>query len=215
MKSILAEGYGIIPKLVMRDESLSIEAKAIYAYLAAFAGNQFEAYPSVELICHELNISKKRFLMHRKMLVERGYMEIKRQRAANGFSNNVYVLTQSICYGNDSLPHETVGQQGVTKQYVAEQDVAAISNRFTNNNLNNNSLKIKELAAFYHFFAEYPSLKERSEEGGDECEPNYSASTNLLKRTSVPVILFEKRRCLSCHIKPINSVSTQIKTNKH
>ena len=149
MKSILAEGYGIIPKLVMRDESLSIEAKAIYAYLAAFAGNRFEAYPSVELICHELNISKKRFLTHRKMLVERGYMEIKRQRAANGFSNNVYVLTQSICYGNDSLPHETVGQQGVTEQYVAEQDVAAISNRFTNNNFTNNSLKIKELAAFY------------------------------------------------------------------
>ena len=76
-------------------------------------------------------------------------MEIKRQRAANGFSNNVYVLTQSICYGNNSLPHETVGLHGVPEQYVAEQDVAAISNRFTNNNLTNNSLKIKELAAFY------------------------------------------------------------------
>ena len=34
--SILRDGYGIIPKIVMRDKNLSIEAKAIYAYLIAF-----------------------------------------------------------------------------------------------------------------------------------------------------------------------------------
>ena len=38
--SILRAGYGIIPKVVMRDKNLSIEAKAIYAYLTAFAGDK-------------------------------------------------------------------------------------------------------------------------------------------------------------------------------
>lgn len=149
MNSILAEGYGIIPKIVMRDEKLSIEAKAIYAYLAAFAGNRFEAYPSVELMCHDLTISKKRLLAHRKQLVERGYLDIKRQRTDNGFSNNIYVLKQSVCYSNKSLPHEMVAVQGVTEQSVAEQHVATISNRFNNNSLNNNSLKIQQLTEFY------------------------------------------------------------------
>lgn len=37
-KSILSKGYGMIPKLVMQSD-ISIEAKAIYAYMCSFAGN--------------------------------------------------------------------------------------------------------------------------------------------------------------------------------
>ncbi len=35
---ILAMGYGIIPKMVMKDKQLTVEAKAIYSYIASFAG---------------------------------------------------------------------------------------------------------------------------------------------------------------------------------
>ena len=68
--SILRDGYGIIPKIVMRDKNLSIEAKAIYAYLIAFAGDKKTCYPSRDLMCKELGISINRFTKHLKKLKE-------------------------------------------------------------------------------------------------------------------------------------------------
>ena len=137
-EGILAHGYGLIPKLVTRDKKLSIEAKAIYAYLAAFAGNTQQAFPGVSLICDELNISKKRYLSHRKALIDRGYIEIKRERKddGNGFSKNIYVLKQNIPYGVDSLPYQNVGLGGVTVQ-----NDATISNNSISNSSINNSIK--------------------------------------------------------------------------
>ena len=37
--SILSDGYGLIPKKISRDKDLTMEAKAIYGYLASFAGS--------------------------------------------------------------------------------------------------------------------------------------------------------------------------------
>lgn len=142
-EGILAHGYGLIPKLVTRDKKLSIEAKAIYAYLAAFAGNTQQAFPGVSLICDELNISKKRYLSHRKALIDRGYIEIKRERKddGNGFSKNIYVLKQNIPYGVDSLPYETLPYQNVGLGGVTVQNDATISNNSTSNSSINNSIK--------------------------------------------------------------------------
>lgn len=142
-EGILAHGYGLIPKLVTRDKKLSIEAKAIYAYLAAFAGNTQQAFPGVSLICDELNISKKRYLSHRKALIDRGYIEIKRERKddGNGFSKNIYVLKQNIPYGVDSLPYETLPYQNVGLGDVTVQNDATISNNSTSNSSINNSIK--------------------------------------------------------------------------
>ena len=142
-EGILAHGYGLIPKLVTRDKKLSIEAKAIYAYLAAFAGNTQQAFPGVSLICDELNISKKRYLSHRKALIDRGYIEIKRERKddGNGFSKNIYVLKQNIPYGVDSLPYETLPYQNVGLGDVTVQNDATISNNSISNSSINNSIK--------------------------------------------------------------------------
>ena len=54
-------GYGLVFKRVMKDTNIDIEAKALYSYLSAYAGSSETAFPGVNLICHELNISDKRF----------------------------------------------------------------------------------------------------------------------------------------------------------
>ena len=51
-------GYGTIAKFVMKDTELTAEAKAIYCYIASYAGSGDTAYPSVELMCHDLNFGK-------------------------------------------------------------------------------------------------------------------------------------------------------------
>lgn len=47
---IFSMGYGHIAKLVMKDKDLTVEAKAIYSYIASYAGASDTAYPSVDLI---------------------------------------------------------------------------------------------------------------------------------------------------------------------
>ena len=90
--SILRDGYGIIPKIVMRDKNLSIEAKAIYAYLIAFAGDKKTCYPSRDLMCKELGISINRFTKHLKTLKESGYIKVERVKSGNLKAKNIYEI---------------------------------------------------------------------------------------------------------------------------
>lgn len=64
--------YGFVNKEIMKDPNISAEAKTIYAYLSSYAGNKDTAFPSVSLICYELNMSKNRFYKHRKELIDKG-----------------------------------------------------------------------------------------------------------------------------------------------
>ena len=142
-EGILENGYGLIPKLLTRDKDLTIEAKAIYGYLASFAGNAQQSFPSVSLICSELNISEKRFTKHRKLLIDKGYIEIKRNRKddGNGFSNNIYILKQQIPYTVNSYAYESLAYQNVGEQNVGKQNVGTNSNSSNINSINNNSIK--------------------------------------------------------------------------
>lgn len=82
-------GYGVIAKKVMRDKNISVEAKAIYAYMASFADENHQCYPSVNLMCDELGMSEKRFYKYRKQLVMAGYISIEiRMKQENDKNTN-------------------------------------------------------------------------------------------------------------------------------
>lgn len=137
-EGILAKGFGLIPRMLTRDKDLSIEAKAIYAYLAAFAGNNNEAFPSVELICAELDISRNRYFKHRKSLLEKGYIRIRRERLESGFSKNHYELVQmipeTVCIQNVDIRNVDIGIVDIGNE-------ATNSNSLNKNNINSNSNK--------------------------------------------------------------------------
>src|SRR5699024_734086 len=137
MQGIMEQSYGISPKLVMRDKNLSIEAKAIYAYMSSFAGNGESAFPKIETACKDLQISKKRFLNHRKYLIDHGYLTIEKNRKKGKFDNNVYIINQTV------VSNRRHGESS-TRQ-----------NDTTNNNkgLNNNS-SINSNSSSAHIFYE-------------------------------------------------------------
>ena len=61
--------FGHVMQEVIRNKKLSIEAKAIYSYLASMADNKTgECFSSLETILSELNISKNRFYKYIKEL---------------------------------------------------------------------------------------------------------------------------------------------------
>lgn len=87
-------GYGTVTKCAMQDRELTIESKAIYAYLCSFAGGKDEAWPSVNKMCYDLCIEERRLRKHMKILVENEYVEIEKYRYSktSQFANNHYVI---------------------------------------------------------------------------------------------------------------------------
>ena len=85
-------GYGIVTKDAMQDKNLTIEAKAIYAYLCSFAGGKNEAHPSISKMCYDLCIDVKRFRKHIKLLIDNEYIDIDKYRyvKTQQFANNHY-----------------------------------------------------------------------------------------------------------------------------
>lgn len=136
---VMEKGYGIIPKLVMKDKDLSVEAKAIYAYFCSYAGAGNTAFPSVELICSDLNMSENRYRRHRKALLQKGYIKVRQQRAENGFSKNIYTLpTEIIDLSLHFEGTQNEGTQNVCTQNESPQNEGINNNIFNNNSLNNN-----------------------------------------------------------------------------
>lgn len=89
----MSQGYGITPKAVMQDPRLSIEAKAIYAYIASFAGSGTTAFPGKRKIAADLNISEERLYNHRKQLIKYGYITVEQERGPGGtLGKTIYTL---------------------------------------------------------------------------------------------------------------------------
>ena len=131
-------GYGNVYKTITKDPNLSIEAKGIYAYLSSYAGGKDVAFPSISLICHELNISEKRFYKHRKELIDKNIISVHRERTNNGFSKSIYTInhhfvhSQNVHVQNDNVRNESV-------QNVHVQNVGTKKNNIKKNKEKNNS----------------------------------------------------------------------------
>lgn len=152
LEGVLSKGYGIIPKLVMIDADLTIEAKAIYAYLASYAGNGESAFPSVKKMCYDLQINEKRFSRHKKALLDKGYIEVTQERKGGSFASNVYTIKQFIQPttqngGTVPTPQNGSTQNGST-QNGSSQNGGTNNNSVTNNSsINNNSINNQQQPA--------------------------------------------------------------------
>lgn len=168
LEGVLSQGYGIIPKLVMKDKDLSIEAKSIYSYFCSYAGGGNTAFPSVELICSDLGISENRLLKHRKQLIDKGYIKVKRERKEKGWSNNIYTIAHAVHLQNVGIRNEGLQNEGTN------------NNSFNNNSLNKNSTKKKSRQSQKRYADDSPYMKLAKElfseikRNNDEAkEPNF------------------------------------------
>ena len=142
MDGVMSKGYGTIPKLVMQHENLSIEAKAIYAYLASFAGAGDTAYPSVSIMCKHLGISKDRFYRHRKALLENDFIRITQHQNEGGWSNNLYTVVSTPSPQNkDTRNKDTRNKDTQNKDTINN---SSINNSINNNSKENTSAKLTE-----------------------------------------------------------------------
>ena len=133
-------GYGLVFKRVMKDRNISIEAKALYSYLSAYAGADESSFPSVELIKHELNIGKQRYQRARRELENAGYLQVDRKQNGNIYGSNLYTLF----HNPRQVDIRPVDSQPVEIQSVDNQPTT--NNSITNNNITSNSKTINNSA---------------------------------------------------------------------
>ena len=103
VQGINSKGFGIIPKLVMQDKRLTVEAKAIYAYFCSYAGAGQTAFPGRDKIVSDLGMGVKRYYSHFDLLKEFGYIKVEQVKSKSGkFTRNLYTLMDIIpCSQND------------------------------------------------------------------------------------------------------------------
>jgi len=96
----MALGYGLIPKMPMQDQRLTIEAKAIYSYFCSFAGAGAVAFPSRDKVLYDLKIGKTRYYTNFKLLQQFGFIGVDQQKDEAGhFTRNIYTLIDDIKAG--------------------------------------------------------------------------------------------------------------------
>ncbi len=152
----MSQGYGIVPKLVMRDQNLTIQAKAIYSYFCSYAGTGTTAFPTVNHITYDLKISRDTYNKHLKLLKQYGYIKIEQQRNEKGiYSKNIYTLCEIIETGaleeknSEPKPKKPTTDLPTSEKPTPDLTVAAEldSNNnsiYNNNNININSYKNKQ-----------------------------------------------------------------------
>ncbi|NFF80417.1 helix-turn-helix domain-containing protein [Clostridium botulinum] len=100
---IYKEGYGIIPKSIMRS-NLSCSAKVLYAYICSFTGAGNSAFPSLELMCNELGMSEKKIYKCRKELIDNNLIAIEKKRIGSKYTNNIYTIITNPISEKDIEP---------------------------------------------------------------------------------------------------------------
>ena len=97
VEGINFKGFGILPKYVMLDPDLSIEAKTIYAYFCSFAGNGSATFPGRDKILSDLPMSKDAYYKHFRQLTDQGYITVEQQGGNSGaiFGKNIYTLVSN------------------------------------------------------------------------------------------------------------------------
>lgn len=94
--NINERGYGYIPRLVMQDRRLSIQAKAIYAYFCSYSSGGATLFPTRSRVTADLGISEKEYLEHFQLLLRHGYLSIRQMKDADGSARNIFTIEKEI-----------------------------------------------------------------------------------------------------------------------
>lgn len=96
IEGIFEEGYGFIAKKAMRDKSLNVVSKAIYAYLCSYAGKGKDVFPSQKLLCADLGISRNTLGKYIKELKDGGYITVEQLKEKGKFIQNLYTVNLAL-----------------------------------------------------------------------------------------------------------------------
>lgn len=179
-EGIYSRGYGMIPKMIMQDRNLHIAAKAIYAYLASFAGAASCCYPSRGKICSDLGISNDTFSKYLKQLTECGYLTVAQEKEHGRFAHNVYTLLDMV------VPCPIVSD---TEDSGHGEMVSTSNSSKSNKNKKKNSNTKGSTSGFGDFWTVYPKkkAKEAAKKAWDKLRPDEELRSIILQAVQAQI----------------------------
>lgn len=148
---------------IMRNKNLSVEAKAIYAYLSSIAGVDGICYPSIDTIQSDLSISKGRLSKYMNELTSSGVVEKVREKCGNLYGKNVYKVTHKNEVAEDlkSIFREVENREVESREV---ENLTTNNNNTNINNINNNKVDYQLIADMYNnTCVSFPKLTKLSE----------------------------------------------------
>lgn len=144
----LSEGYGIIPRSIMRNKELKIIEKSILAYMLSFTGaGKNVCWPSLKTIAEELGVCKNTIIKNINNLQIKGYVAKGKLDESNYNSVNKYSLLFECTTGEkykidliDGSPDEP--DSSCNEPYSSPDELLMVHQMNTNinsNNINNNN----------------------------------------------------------------------------
>lgn len=100
---IAAAGYGNVPKEVMTNPDISIQAKGVYSYISSFSGTDFKASPLKDVAAYHMNVSSGSYNKYCLELEEAGYVSRYQEKIGSRFGRTIFVLNQKINENQDKL----------------------------------------------------------------------------------------------------------------
>lgn len=155
MRKIIG-GHGVVAKNVLREPAIPSQSKGLYAYLAGFAGNSDECYPSISLICTEMAMSKTSVYKYMDVLVGAGVVERKQTYNGNLKGKVIYRITDTAYSPRFPTDSETESIKNTVSEDLGIRkdrnptDVETNNNSFNNNNINNSSIDYQQIADMYN-----------------------------------------------------------------
>lgn len=116
-ENVASRGFGTVPKVVMLDQNLTAQAKAIYAYFASFAGAGTTAFPRRATIMRELKIgSIGTYYQHFNLLIQYGYLSVEQQKSNGRFDICIYRLNDMVSLETTSEPLPPKRKKGISEK---------------------------------------------------------------------------------------------------
>ena len=179
---------------VTRLNTIPLEAKGLYAYLASLSDVNDECYPTVDLIRHELGISKDRYYKYMNILVSAGVVK-KVQIKTEGcrFGRNVYKLTHEVYFSEKPYTEKsdtespTTGYKDTNNKSINNKSInnKSINNKDNKQCASDNAPKVSK-AAINEFFESiwklYPSKKGKGQISDSKKKVLYNIGYDELSR---------------------------------
>ena len=84
--------WGRVYQDIVRDTSLSLGAKGLYAYFCSFSDESGKCFPPIETIRLEIPLANKTYYRYLKELRDAGIITIEKVKHGNRYGSNVYYL---------------------------------------------------------------------------------------------------------------------------
>lgn len=131
--------FGHIFQEVTRNSNLSIGAKGLYAYLASFAGNKGNCFPSLSTILKEMSISENTFYKYAKELEDAGVINRQQRKGKTTIYHLVdHVLTPSSKSKKTKKKVSLKFKKGMSSKNKDKKENNKINNTIDNNSIDNN-----------------------------------------------------------------------------